>query len=181
MKAPRARRRGLVPVAEGQPMNQRHLWIALGVFVLILLLIFRGGMTPEEQIRARLIEMAEDFSRGRSGPCSEAFSDRYRDSSGIGKGDVRAMIAQASFSERDPETQLFLYRASLPVEEMQITVDADDPESAEVEMTALFEQKRGAEWRVVWKARVRAQLVEEDDGWQLVKSDHTTLEGRRFR
>ena len=158
-----------------------HLGLACAA-VVVLFFVFPGSSTPEEKIQKRLLQMERDFSRGNGRLCSKGLTDDFRDgTSGIGKADFRSILAQMVLTEKDKNTNQFLYRVVLPVEEMSIAVDPADPTRAHVDLVAVFEKLSGEEWRLFWKAAVSGDLIEGKDGWQIRQSTHVTLDGKPFR
>ena len=138
--------------------------------------------SPETKIRWRLEKMSKDFDLGRAGPCCRGLTDDFRDdTSGAEAQDVRAILSRMTLAERDPETKELLYRVSLPEDEMTIFVDPADPSEAHVDLVATFEKLTGGEWRLYWRVAIAAELLDGDDGWQIHRSTHETLEGQRFK
>ena len=138
--------------------------------------------SPETKIRWRLEEMAEDFNLARPGPLSRGLADDFREeTAGVGKQDIRAFVTQMTFTERDKETKKFLHRVTLPEEEMSIEVDPADSTKAHVDLVATFEKLRKGSWDLSWRVSIDADLVDGDDGWQVLRATHETLEGDGFR
>jgi len=155
---------------------------AIAALILGISLVIRALESPETKIRKRLLRMAEDFDGGRSGPCSRGLAEDFVDATtGARVSEVRALLAQMSLSERDPRTKEFLHRVTLPEEEMTVLLDPAEPTKAQVDFIAIFEERRGEEWRLEWRVSISAEMFDGEDGWQVRRTTHETLEGQRFR
>lgn len=155
---------------------------AVAALILAIPIVRLSLASPESRIRRHLQQMASDFDRGRAGPCARGLSEEFRDdTTGAGASEVRAILAQMSLAERDPETKEFLHRVTLADEEMTVAIDAADPTRARVDLIATFEELHGGEWRLEWRVAISAEMRDEDGGWRVLRTTHETLAGHRFR
>jgi hypothetical protein len=155
--------------------------LAGGALFIAISFLVRAFESPETKIRRRLEQMAADFDGGRAGPCARGLAEEFVDTTtGAGVGDVHAVLVRMTFAERDPKTNEFLHRVAFPEDSMAIRLDAADPERATVDLVAVFEEKRGSEWKVEWRVAIAAEMAEGDDGWQVLRTTHETLEGARL-
>ena len=69
----------------------------------------------------------------------------------------------------------FRYRVDFDWDELEVVGD-----TASVLVTVLFERLRGESWETRWKARIEAELRDGDEGWEITRTRHETLEGRGF-
>ena len=163
-------------------MNPRLIAVLI-TLALLALVLGRGCAGPEEQIRRRIHELAADFSTGRPGPTVSHLTDRFTDvESGLGKGEIRGILAQMSLGDRTDDGT-FLHRLSFPDESIVITLDEDEPTRARVECIGVFEirGRRDESWKLQWRVALTGRVKESDDGWQLDRVERRTLEGRPFR
>jgi len=157
--------------------------IALGLIVVALAWI--GGhalfdvlRSHEDKIRNRLEAACEGFGEARMNPILESLSRDFVDeTSGFHRDDVRAAIASAFFSEKDPETRAFPYRAGVVPDTLVIQVAKPEAQSAEVRFTIRITDTRGGQERVAWEFALAGTMSNGDDGWQLSHATHGTSSG----
>jgi hypothetical protein len=155
--------------------------LILPIIVLLLLLFGRGCEGPEERIRRRFDELAHDFSRGRPSAIVGHFTDDFRDRpTGVGKAELRSVLSQMSFSDRT-DTGEFRHRVRFPLDAWEVILDPADPAAAKVRCVAEFEELRREEWSAEWEITLRIDMRETDEGWQLSRSEHTTVAGSPWR
>ena len=150
-------------------------------------LVWVMTLSDEDKIRMRLQEMAEDFNNSRPGPCVAGLHDDFQDVSSeganqrVGKQEIRAFLARLAMTARETKTKKFLYRVSLPADEISIEIPKDAPETAKVSLRAVFEKRQGEAWSSAWEVDIEADLQNGDAGWQVTKSRHKTISGGRLR
>ena len=162
---------------------KKTLLICAGLIFLFInaRIIYEILTPPGEKVRARLAQVAEDFNEGRPGPCTSGLADQFVDeTTKITKPEIRGLLARLALTEKDPQSGHFPYRVQLQLKELGYKVSSGTPPAGRVEFDATFEKQRGEEWDLFWKVSITAHL-EEVDGWQIVRSTHQTLAGRRFR
>ena len=76
--------------------------------------------------------------------------------------------------ERDRETRELLSKVEVDEDAAAITVEG---ERATLACEALFSRLRRGTWEEAWRARFTAELVDGDDGWEIVRSRHEDLRG----
>jgi hypothetical protein len=140
----------------------------------------RALMSDEARIRELLETMADGFNRSRTGDCLDGLAEDFREeTTGVDKGSIGNFLRLLFLRERDPQTKKFTYRVELPEAELKIEVSAKQEGQARVDLVADFFKLAGEDWKLFWKARITADLEEGEDGWQVKRSRHETLEGRR--
>lgn len=157
--------------------------IALALVVVALAWI--GGRTlldvlrsDEDKIRIRLEAACEGFGDARMNPILDFLARDFVDeTSGFHRDDVRAAVASAFFSEKDPETKAFPYRASVVPESLAIHVAEPDHASAEIRFSIRITDTRGGKERAAWEFALEGTMADGDDGWQLRNATHDTLSG----
>ena len=134
-----------------------------------------GLLTPDETKIRRLVANMEDaYNRGDPGDCVEPVARDWRhERYEVDRQLLFGALLQTA-QERDRETRELLTRVT--IDEDAATVDVQD-DRATLELEALFERRRAGEWRETWRIRVEAELEDEGDGWQVVKSRHQDLRG----
>jgi hypothetical protein len=130
------------------------------------------------RIRWRLEEMEEGFNQTRLGPCLRGVSERWRDAtSGTERALLADLLRSLFFHEVDPESGRFLYRVELERDSLGIEPDAEADGRARVDLVARFSTLEGEQWSPTWRVRIDAELERDSDlGWQVVRSEHETLE-----
>ena len=139
--------------------------------------LWRRLASDETQIRWRIEEAAEAFNAGRPGsavaPLADAWFDR---SSGIHKDTLHQMLVALVFQEKDEKGR---FRCSVEVPRETLVIEVQEGGKAHATLEAAFFRKRTAlrEPELQWRAAVEADLVDGEDGWQIVSTEHRTLEG----
>lgn len=157
----------------------------LALFVVLIALAWIGVRelvrtlaSDEDKIRARLEAACEGFGNARMNPILEFLSPAFVDeTSGFHRDDVRGAIASAFFSEKDPETKGFPYRAVVVPDSLVIEVGKPAEKSAEVRFTIRITDTRGGRDRVAWEFGLTGVMSDGNDGWQLVRASHDTSSG----
>ena len=160
-------------------MARKLLLPLLGIVALYLGVGFvvRFFTPAETKIRKRVAHMEDAYNRGNPGECIEPLA---RDWHHAGYELDRQMLFGAllqTAQERSHETRELLTRVT--IDEDAATVNVQD-ERATLELEALFERRRGDTWHETWRIRVTAELVDGDDGWQIVASRHEDLRGTQL-
>jgi hypothetical protein len=137
--------------------------------------LWRGLASDETQIRWRIEEATEAFNAARPGstvaPLADAWWDR---TSGIHKDTLHQLLVGLMLQEKD-EGGRFRYAVLVPPESLAIEVLEDGKAHATLE--AAFFRTLGGERKLQWRFALEADLAEGDDGWEIVATEHRTLEG----
>lgn len=129
--------------------------------------------SPEDVVRARLEAAAEGFNATRLGPCMEVFADRYIDeTSGFVRDDVKTAVVNAFFTQVDPASKDFLWRAA--VEDVEVEVDG---ERARARFTVRLTERASGGTRDVWVFRVDGELGRGEGPWRLERTSFVTRGG----
>jgi len=159
---------------------------------LLALLLVLGGLylgygavrrllaSEEVKIGWLLDEMADNFNRGRPRATTDGLTFDFVDETrGVSKDAIRGYLTQLYFRARDPKTKEFTYRVELPRSERTLEL-LGTPHHAKVQLTARFHERRGGEESLVWEVEIDADLLHSDPGWQIARTRHKTLRGRRI-
>jgi len=132
-------------------------------------------LTPDDTKIRRLVAQMEDaYNRGDPGDCVEPLARAWRhERYELDRQLLFGALLQAA-RERDRETRELPTRVT--IDEDAASIDVQD-DQATLALEALFERRRGGEWRASWRIRVEAELADGDDGWEIVKSRHEDLTG----
>jgi hypothetical protein len=134
--------------------------------------------SDEAKIRARLEAACAGFGDARMNPILEFLAPQFVDeTSGFHRDDVRAAIASAFFSEKDPATRGFPYRASVVADSLVVDVAKPAGKSAEVRFSVRIVDTRGGGERLAWQFSVAGTMTIGEDGWQLSRATHDTVSG----
>lgn len=153
--------------------------LALGLAALPLLylgsgLVIRWFASDETRIRWIVADMEEAYNAGDPSGCVESIARSWKHE---GNELDRQMLFGALLriaQERERETRALRSRVEVDEEAAEIVV-AD--ERATLTLDATFQRRRGEEWKPAWHVRIVAELVDGDDGWEIVASRHEDLEG----
>lgn len=153
--------------------------VALGLAALPLLylgsgLVIRWFASDETEIRWIVEGMEEAYNVGDPSGCVESIARTWRHA---GSELDRQMLFGALLriaQERDRETRALRSRVAVDPEAAEIVVTGD---TATLTLDAAFERRRGEEWQPSWQVRITAELVDGDDGWEIVTSRHEDLAG----
>jgi hypothetical protein len=140
--------------------------------------LIEGLRSDEAKIQAKLEAACAGFGDARMNPILDFLARDFVDeTSGFHREDIRAAIAGAFFSEKDPETKGFPYRATVVPDALVIEAGKPAAESAEVRFTIRITDTRGGTERVAWEFALKGVMTKGDDGWQLVRASHQTASG----
>jgi len=134
-----------------------------------------GALASDETRIRRLVEqMEQGYDHGDVGDCLGPIARDWRhEGHELTREDLRGALLQASF-ERDRETRQLTTAVDVEPDSLVITVDGDH---ATLSAVAAFKRLRAGAWQESWRARIEAELVDGEDGWQIVKSRHEDLAG----
>jgi len=132
-------------------------------------------LAPDEvKIRRLVTAMEAAYNEGDPSGCVAPLTRDWRHA---GSEIDRRMLLGALFQtarDREKETRQLRSRVEVDEEAAVITVDG---ERATLALEAVFSRLRGDEWSETWRARIEAELVDGDDGWQIESSRHEDLTG----
>lgn len=136
--------------------------------------------SDETQIRWVIERMTEGFNDTRANPCLDALAPSFVDTtSGADRELVHRALVQLFFTAKDETTKKFLYSVEMPEDEMKIQVAESDPPTATIDALARFFEVHGEARSLAWEIRVHGELAECEDDWQLVRTQHDTVSGKR--
>jgi len=134
--------------------------------------------SDETQIRWKLEDACEAFGETRMQPILDFLARDFVDEmSGYQRDDVRAAVASVFFTAKDPQTKKFPYRAEVVEGTLAIAMDPAAEDRATLKGTILVTDTTGGGERKAWEFQLNGELVDGDDGWQLVRTTHDTSEG----
>ena len=134
--------------------------------------------SDETRIRWMIENMEEAYNEGKAGRCVAPLAKNWTHDSydGVNRDLVFAVLAREVLG---PEAkQRGERRVVVDPEGLLIEVLDEERASltAEVDFSRLLEE----EWQSRWRARVEADLEKGEDGWRIVRSRHTDLEGTQL-
>ena len=144
-------------------------------------LLYLGGrsvflwLTPDEsRIRWIVADMEQAYNAGDPSGCVEPIARTWRHA---GTELDRQMLFGALLriaQERDRETRALRSRVEVDEDAAEVEIDG---EQATLTVEATFQRRRGDEWKPSWTVRITAELVDGDDGWEIVRSRHEDRAG----
>ena len=149
--------------------------------LLALLCLFLGGRglarffaSDETKIRRLVAGMEEAYDEGRPGSCVGPLArDWHHEGSEIDRQLLLGALFQTA-RDRDSQTRELRSRVEVDEEAAVIVVDG---ERATLRLEAVFSRLRQGQWSESWRARIEAELVDGDDGWEIVHSRHEDVTG----
>lgn len=153
--------------------------LALGLAALPLLylgsgIVLRWFVADETEIRWIIADMEEAYNVGDPSGCVDPIAQTWRHA---GSELDRSMLFGALLriaQERERETRALRSRVEVDEEAAEIVVT---DERATLALDATFLRRRGEEWKPSWEVRITAELVDGDDGWEIVSSAHEDRAG----
>jgi hypothetical protein len=130
--------------------------------------------SDETEIRWLVADMEEAYNAGDPSGCVEPIAAGWHHA---GNELDRRMLFGALLQiaqERERETRELRSRVEIDEEAATITLAG---ERATLVLDAQFQRRKGAEWQPSWQVRITAELVDGDDGWEIVASSHEDLAG----
>lgn len=155
----------------------RRILLALAVLVLSWFgsgFVMRLFASDETKIRWLVERMEEAYNAGRPGSCVGPLARNWRHE---GSEIDRQLLLGALFEtarDRDQETRKL--RSRVEVDEAAAVIQVEG-ERATLALEAVFSRLRQGQWSETWRARVEAELVDGDGGWEIVKSRHADVAG----
>ena len=152
--------------------------VALGLLAVLVRTVVRMLRSDETRIRQAIQDAAGGFGDARMDPILDVLARDFVDeTSGFRREDLRAALASAFFSEKDPETRGFPYRLEIADDALAIRVEKGEPDRATATFPGVVVDVRGGARREAWSFTVEGHLEEREDGWQFVTSTHETTGG----
>lgn len=152
--------------------------VALGILAVLARVLVRALASDETKIRRAIQDAAEGFGAARMDPILDVLAREFVDeTSGFRREDLRAALASAFFSEKDPETKGFPYRLEIAEDALEIRVEEGEPDRATATFPGVIVDVRGGARREAWSFTVEGRLEEREDGWCFVASTHETTGG----
>jgi len=150
---------------------RKALAIVLALAVLALGVNWLVGVleSDETKIRRMLASMEDAYNRGDPGDCVAPLARDWRHA---GTELDRQLLLGALFQvarERDRETKVLKTRVAVDEDAATVAIDGA---SATLACEAVFSRLRAGEWTETWRMRAEAELVDGDDGWEIVRSRH---------
>lgn len=152
--------------------------VVLGLLAVLARFLVHTLVSDETKIRWAIADAAEGFGEARMDPVLDVLARDFVDeTSGFRREDVRAALASAFFSMKDPETKGFPHRCEIPDETLTIAVTKGERDSAVVSLTCRIVDTTGGERRDAWSFDVEGRMEERDDGWCFTTLTHQTTAG----
>ena len=142
--------------------------------------------SDETKIRRMLEHMVEGFDDGQARQAISGLAEDWRHASGSeSREDLRLFVLGESLRNRDRESKAFRWDAELLEDTLRIQVE-EGAETATLEVELRLHELSGVvdgekRWELRWHFRLDAQLIDGPGGWQIARSSHEDLEGRRIR
>lgn len=135
------------------------------------------GMASEEtKIRWLVQEEVEAFNATSISGCMEVFASEYQETTtGLYRADLQRVLLYVFQKFRDRDSREFLYQLVAPDELVDVVLRDEAETEAEADFKVVLSE-RGVP---VWSIRVQAELFRGEDGWRIVSSQHSTVEGAR--
>ncbi len=160
--------------------------LRFGIALMALALLWLGGRalldtfaSDETKIRDAIEDARDGFDRTRMDPVLALLAGDFEDeTSTYRREDLRAGLAAVFFQAKDPATKRFPFRAVIDPDSVTIAVQPGEPKSAQVSIPLAIHDVRGGGDRVAWRVQIEAGFEERDGDWKLVRTRHTTREGR---
>jgi hypothetical protein len=148
--------------------------LTLAGLYLVSGVVIRFLASDETKIRWLVETMEEAYNAGRPGKCVGPLAKDWRhEGHGIDRDMLHGALFQVS-RERDRETRELLSRVEVDEDALVISVDGD---RATLQADTIFSRRRGAAWEPTWELSIEADLVDGDDGWEIVRSRHSDRAG----
>jgi hypothetical protein len=158
-------------------MKKFTLALVLAALPLVYLgsgVVLRWFASDETEIRWLIEGMAESYNVGDPSDCVEPIAAGWRHA---GTEMDRRMLFGALLQiaqERERETRALRSRVEIDANAATIVVAGEE---ATLTLDAQFLRRKGADWQPSWLVRITADLVDGDDGWEIVASRHEDLAG----
>jgi hypothetical protein len=163
-------------------MNRRRKVLAGVLLVAAATLLaswLRSALASDEsRIRKLVRSSAAGFNSRDAGDAIAGLAEDFREeTSGLDRAQVRLILIDLFLRGRDPGTKRFRYRLEVPEESVEVTVDPAGAR-ASLGLSARLQEGEGESSRLVWEARIEAELEKRKGGWKLKRSRYRTLKGR---
>lgn len=153
--------------------------ILLPLFALLVLylgigLVIRFFASDETKIRWLVAQMEQAYNAGRPGACVGPLAKAWRHE---GYELDREMLLGGLFQaarEREKETRQLRSKVEVDEDALEVVVNG---ERATLSTQAVFWRLRAGSWVQSWHLRIQADLVDGEEGWEIVKSRHDDLAG----
>ncbi|MEM7305638.1 MAG: hypothetical protein AAF682_03155 [Planctomycetota bacterium] len=153
----------------------------LTVAALLILVVFGATtlremlLSDETKIRNRILDAAEAFNDARPGSAVAPLADDWRARpSGVTKQELHQILVGLVLQEKDAEGD-FLYAVDVPEE--SLAVELVEEGKAKATLVAHFTRRVGDAPTPKWSVSIDAELRDGDDGWEIQRTEHTTLSG----
>lgn len=143
----------------------------------------RHALAPEPTKIAWMIDgMCEGFAATRMNPIMAGLAqDWFDEALGVDRELVRAGAAHLFFEQRSDGGRGFPYRVSWRSEKGPTVDESGEEKTAQMQLEFEFYRLEAEDERLVWRARVDAQLRKRDGDWRFFRTRTETLEGRMLR
>ena len=136
--------------------------------------VLRWFASDETKIRRIVASMEEAYNAGAPSDCVEPIAANWHHAgTELDRRELFAALLGIA-RERERETRELRTRVEVDEAAAEIVVAG---ERATLALEAAFQRRRGAEWQPSWQVRITAELVDGEDGWEIVASRHEDLEG----
>ncbi len=142
----------------------------------------RALASEPTQITWMIDGMCEGFAATRMNPIMVGLAtDWFDEALGADRELVRAGAAHLFFEQRGDGGQGFPYSVGWRTEQGPTVDESGDEKTADMQLVFEFFRREGEAERLVWRARVEAQLRKRDGDWRFFRTRTETLEGRMLR
>lgn len=156
--------------------------ILIALAFLVLRRVYVALASDETQIRWLVDRMESAYDAGRAGACvadvHRDWTHEGRSPTSVNRANLEAGLRGRFFQSRAPEGRELLLAVDVDRDTLEIAVAEDG--TATLRCEARFLEKEREVWGETWRVRLEADLVHDEGRWQILRTRHTTLEGRGY-
>lgn len=160
-------------------MKKILLMVSTGLVLILAVRWLVLALASDETKIRRLVERMEaGYDEGQPSKCVGPLAEDWQHAGyELDRELLRGALLQTALQDRDRETKELLTRVDVLPESLAITVDG---ETASLACEVVFSRLRKGAWEETWRMRAAADLVDGEDGWEIVRSRHEDLRGTQL-
>ena len=140
--------------------------------------LVRALASDETKIRRLIESMEAGYDEGQPSKCVGPLAQGWRhEGYELDRELLRGALLQTALQDRDRETKALSTRVDVLPDSIAITVDG---ETAKLACEAVFSRLRKGTWEETWRFEAEAELVDGEDGWEIVNSRHVDVRGTQL-
>ncbi len=154
--------------------------LALALLAFVLVRWACGALVSDEaRIRGLVAGMVDGFNEGSAKGATAGLAETWTHAGEtLRRDDLRGYLLATFQQQRTQKARRLTLRVRVPEESLTLAVEGD---RATFALEAEFEKLAGEEWRPQWRMRVEGALARGEDGWRIVETRKTDLEGDGLR